>query len=95
MEHIKENIEKFVKLYEIVSEDSNCELLTPRYLNNFKTIVYLAGFIYNLFQIEKIEIYDEELLNYKSEIEKFHFDSIENYNKIVYDDVIQKILYEL
>lgn len=95
MEHIEENIAKFIKLYDLVLEDSDYELLTPRYLNNFKTLVYLAGFIYNLFQIEKIEICDEELLNYKAEIEKFHLDSIENYNKIVYDDIIQKILYDL
>jgi hypothetical protein len=95
MEHIEKNIYKFVKLYEIVLEDNNFELLTPRYLKNFKTLVYLAGFICNHFHIEKIKIYDEDLLNYKEEIEKFHYDSIENYNKIVYDDDIQNIISNL
>ena len=77
MEHIQKNVEKFEKLYEIVLEQSNYTLLTPEYLKNFKTLIYLAGFIYNHFQLYKTDIYDEEILNYKTEIENFHFDSIE------------------
>jgi hypothetical protein len=95
MEHIHKNIEKFEKLYEIVLENRNCNLLTPKYLKNFKALIYLAGFIYNHFQLYKTEIYDEEILNYKKEIEKFHLDSIEDYKRIIYDNDIQEILISL
>lgn len=95
MKHIEENIKKFEKLYEIVLEQSNYTLLTPKYLKNFKALVYLAGFIYNLFVLEKLDIYDDELLNYKDEIEKFHFDSIDQYKNIVYDNDIHEILTSL
>ena len=95
MEHIKQNIYKFVKLYEIVLEYSKYELLTPKYLKSLKALVYLAGFTYNLFQLEKIEFNDEDLINYKTEIEKFHFDSIDEYNNITYDDEINEIISSL
>jgi len=95
MEHIQKNIEKFEKLYEIVLENSNNTLLTPKYLKNLKSLIYLAGFIYNHFQLYKTEIYDEDLLNYKTEIEKFHLDSIEEYRNIVYDNDIQETLISL
>jgi hypothetical protein len=95
MEHINQNINKFEKLYEIVLEDTNYTLLTPKYLKNLKSLIYLAGFIYNHFQLYKIEIYDEDLLNYKIEIEKFHLDSIDEYNRIVYDNDIQEIISSL
>ena len=95
MEHINQNINKFEKLYEIVLEQSNYMLLTPKYLKSLKALIYLAGFIYNHFQLYKIEIYDEETLNYKIEIEKFHLDSIDEYNRIVYDNDIQEIISSL
>ena len=95
MEHIHKNIEKFEKLYEIVLENTDRSLLTPKYLKNYKALIYLAGFIYNHFQLYKTEIYDEEILNYKKEIEKFHLDSIEDYKRIIYDNDIQEILISL
>jgi hypothetical protein len=95
MEYINQNINKFEKLYKIVLEQSNYTLLTPKYLKSLKALIYLAGFIYNHFQIENPEIYDEDLLNYKIEIEKFHLDSIDEYNRIVYDNDIHEIISSL
>jgi hypothetical protein len=95
MDHIKQNIDKFVKLYEIVLEYSKYELLTPKYIKSLKALIYLAGFIYNLFQLEKVEFKDEDLINYKTEIEKFHLDSIDDYKRITYDDEIHEIISSL
>jgi hypothetical protein len=95
MKYIKENILKFEKLYYIVEEHNNYELLTPNYFKYLKTLIYFSGFINNLFLLEKNEIYEDDILHYKNEIEKFYQDSIEIYTTIKYDNEIQEIIFNL
>jgi hypothetical protein len=95
MFHIKQNIKKFEKLYEIVYEYKNSELLTPDYFKYFKALIYLSGFIHNLFELYKVEIEDEEILDYKNEIEKFYNDSIEIYSSLTYNNEIHEIISNL
>jgi hypothetical protein len=95
MNYIQENINKFEKLYEIVLKDSNSELLTPYYFKKLNALVYLSGFIHNYFKLDDSCIYNEELLNYKKEIDKFHYDSIEIYNTLSYNNEIEEIILNL
>jgi hypothetical protein len=95
IEYIKENVEKFEKLYEIVLEEKKFVLLTPNYFKKIKTLIYLSGFLYNLFQLEDIKIFNEEMLDYKEEIENFHNDSIDIYNTLLYDNEIEEVISSL